>query len=56
MILRNLLYFIAVLLIIGWVLGFIVWEHKGHMIHVLAGLAVVSLVLALMQKPVKDTD
>jgi hypothetical protein len=56
MILRNLLYFIAVLLFIGWILAFKVWKHEGHMVHVLLGLAVISLVLAIMQKPVKDVD
>ena len=56
MVLRNLLFFIAILLIIGWVLGFIVWQHKGHMVHLLAALAVVSLLLAVTRKPGKDTD
>ena len=56
MILRNLLYFISILLIIGWVLGFIVWKHEGHMVHILAALAVISLILALTRKPTKDTD
>ena len=54
MILRNLLFFIAILLIIGWVLGFLVWKHVGHTIQILAVLAVISLVLALTRKP--DTD
>jgi hypothetical protein len=54
MILRNLLFFIAILLIIGWVLGFLVWKHDGHAIHILAVLAIISLVLALTRKP--DTD
>ena len=56
MILRNLLYFIAVLLIIGWVLGYIVWKHEGHMVHILAVLAVIALVLAVTRKPGKDND
>jgi len=56
MILRNLLYFIAVLLIIGWVLAFLVWKHEGHMVHILAVLAVISLVLAITRKPTKDID
>ena len=56
MILRNLLYFIAVILILGWLLGFLVWHPKGNMIHLMAVLAAVSLVLALTQKPAKDVD
>jgi membrane protein DedA with SNARE-associated domain len=54
MILRNLLFFTAILLIIGWVLGFWVWKHEGHTIHILLVLAVISLVLAITRKPGKD--
>ncbi len=54
MILRNLLYFMAILLILGWVLGFFVWKHEGRIIHLLAVLAVISLVLAITRKPEKD--
>ncbi len=56
MILRNLLYFIAVLLIIGWVLGYLVWKHEGHTVHILLAIGIVALVLAIMQKPTKDVD
>ena len=54
MILRNLLFFIAIMLIIGWVLGVFVWPHPGYLIHILAALAVISLILALTRKPGKD--
>jgi uncharacterized protein DUF5670 len=54
MILRNLLFFIAILLIIGWILGFFVWRHEGNIIHILAVLAVVSLVLGLTRKSTND--
>jgi len=54
MILRNLLYFIAIILIIGWALGVFVWQHEGKLIHILAVLAVISLVLAVTRKPEKD--
>ncbi len=50
MILRNLLYFIAILLIIGWVLSYFVWKHEGNMVHVMLGLAVIALVLGLTRK------
>jgi hypothetical protein len=50
MILRNLLFFIATLLIIGWILGFFVWKHEGHAIHLLLLLAVIALVIALTKK------
>jgi len=55
MILRNLLFFTAILLIIGWVLGFWVWKHDGYTIHILLVLAVISLALAIIRKPGKDT-
>ena len=48
MVLRNLLYFIAILLFIGWILGFWVWQHEGHMVHIMLVLAIISLVLALV--------
>jgi hypothetical protein len=54
MILRNLLFFIAILLIIGWILGFLVWKHEGHTIHIMLALAIISLVLAITRKPEAD--
>jgi hypothetical protein len=47
MILRNLLYFISILLVIGWALGYFVWPHQGSVIHTLAGLAVLSFILSI---------
>ncbi|MFI5195530.1 MAG: lmo0937 family membrane protein [Chitinophagales bacterium] len=54
MILRNLLFFIAILLIIGWVLGVFVWPHPGYLIHTLAVFAIIALVLGLTRKVGKD--
>jgi hypothetical protein len=54
MILRNLLFFIAILLILGWVLGYFVWPHEGNVIHILAVLALISLVLGLTRKNSND--
>jgi hypothetical protein len=54
MILRYLLYFIAIILIVGWVLGFFVWPHKGYVIHILAVFAIISLVLGLTRKVSND--
>jgi hypothetical protein len=54
MILRNLLYFIAILLFIGWVLGYFAWPHKGNVIHILIVLAVISLILGMTRKVSKD--
>jgi len=44
----------AILLILGWVLGVFVWKHEGKVIHLLAVLAVISFVLALTRKSEKD--
>lgn len=44
---RSILYIIAVILIIGWLLGFFVYSATG-LIHILLVLAVISLLLALI--------
>jgi uncharacterized RDD family membrane protein YckC len=54
MILRNLLFFIAVLLLIGWVLVVFAWPHEGSVKHTLLALAVISLVFALTRKKTND--
>jgi hypothetical protein len=45
---RDLLYFIAVLLFIGWLLGFFVFSLKG-LIHILLVLAVISILFRLIR-------
>lgn len=44
---NSLFYFIAVILIIGWILGFFVYS-AGGLIHILLVLAVISIVLRLI--------
>ncbi len=44
---RGILYFVAVILVIGWLLGVFVYSAKG-LIHVLLVLAVVSILLQLI--------
>ncbi len=44
---RSILYVIAVILIIGWLLGVFVYSATG-LIHILIVLAVVSLLLAII--------
>jgi len=44
----NLLYVIAVLLIIGWAIGFIGY-HEGGLIHVLLVIAVIAVILRVIQ-------
>ncbi|MDQ3682777.1 MAG: lmo0937 family membrane protein [Bacteroidota bacterium] len=46
---RNLLYFIAVVLIIGWLLGVFYW-NAGGIIHILILLAVISLLLGIIRR------
>lgn len=44
----NLLYIIAVILIIGWLVGFIGYS-AGGLIHILLVIAVIAIILRLIQ-------
>ena len=44
----NILYVIAVILIIGWAIGFIGY-HTGGIIHILLVIAVIAILLRLIQ-------
>jgi hypothetical protein len=44
----NLLYVIAVILIIGWAIGFLGY-HAGGIIHILLVIALISVILRLIQ-------
>ena len=44
----NLLYIIAVILIIGWLIGFIGYS-AGGLIHVLLVLAIIAVLVRLIQ-------
>lgn len=46
---RSLLYLIAVILIIGWVLGVFVYSASG-LIHILIVLAIVALLLGIIRR------
>lgn len=46
---RSLLYIIAVILVIGWILGFFVYSATG-LIHILLVIAVIALILGLIQR------
>jgi len=46
---RSILYIIAVILIIGWLLGVFMYSATG-LIHVLIVLAVISLLLAIIRR------
>lgn len=44
---RSLLYIIAVILVIGWLLGFFVYS-AGYLIHALLVLAVIAILLSFI--------
>jgi len=45
----NLLYVIAVILIIGWAIGFFGY-HAGGIIHVLLVIAIIAFLLKLIRR------
>jgi predicted ferric reductase len=45
---NNLLYIVAVILIIGWLLGYFAF-HAGGIIHVLLVIAVIVILLRIIQ-------
>lgn len=44
----NLLYIIAVILIIGWIFGFFVYS-AGGLIHILLVIAVIAILLNIIR-------
>lgn len=44
----NLLYIIAVILIIGWLIGFIGYS-AGGIIHILLVIAIIAIILRVIQ-------
>ena len=44
----NILYIIAVILVIGWAVGFIGF-HAGGLIHILLVIALVAVILRVIQ-------
>jgi len=44
----NLLYTIAVILIIGWLIGFLGF-HAGGLIHILLVIAIIAVILRVIQ-------
>ena len=44
----NLLYIIAVILIIGWLIGFIGYS-AGGLIHILLVIAIIAILIRLIQ-------
>lgn len=46
---RSILYVIAVILVIGWAIGFIGY-HAGGIIHILLVIALISIILGVIRK------
>ncbi|WP_421872633.1 lmo0937 family membrane protein [Marinoscillum sp.] len=46
---RTLLYIIALVLVIGWLLGFFVYS-AGQLIHVLLVIAVIALLVGVIKR------
>lgn len=44
---RNLLYILAVILVIGWTLGFFVYS-VGSLIHILLVIAVIAVIFRII--------
>lgn len=50
---RSILYLIAVILIVGWILGAFVW-NAGGLIHILLVIAIISLLLGFIRRGTVD--
>lgn len=46
---RGLLYIIAVILIIGWAIGFFAY-NAGGIIHILLIIAIIALILGVIRR------
>lgn len=46
---RNLVYVIAVVLVIGWAIGFFTF-HVGGMIHILLVIAIIAILLQIIRQ------
>jgi len=46
----NLLYIVAVILIIGWAIGFFAYT-AGSMIHILLVIAIISIIIGIIRRP-----
>ena len=44
----NLLYIIAVILVIGWAIGFLGY-HAGGLIHILLVIAIIAVLLKIIR-------
>ncbi len=45
----NILYIVAVILIIGWLIGYFAFPGVGSVIHVLLVIAVIAIILQVIR-------
>jgi hypothetical protein len=50
---RALLFLVAIILIVGWLLGVFVYSLKG-LIHILLVIAIVSILLGIIRRGTAD--
>jgi hypothetical protein len=48
-VMRNLLYIIAVILIIAWAVGYFGYHSGGSLIHILLVIAVIAILLKVIR-------
>ena len=46
---RSLLYLIAVILVVGWILGFFVYS-AGGLIHILLVIAIIAFLMGVIRR------
>lgn len=46
---KSILYLVAVILIIGWLLGLFVYS-AGQLIHILLIIAIIAIILAVIRR------
>lgn len=46
---RNLLVIIAVILLIAWIIGFVIYHIVSGFIHILLALAVIAIVVRIVK-------
>lgn len=49
-IMRSLLYIIAVILVISWIFGAFVFPVGGSLIHILLVIAIIALILGVIRR------
>lgn len=51
---KSILYLIALVLLLGWIIGVFWFKDKGMLIHLLLALSVISAAIAFFRKVEED--